>query len=45
MRKSCSSKITFSSLFFKAYYNDELCVFEVGGWDGIIDAANITEEF
>jgi hypothetical protein len=30
MRKSCSSKIIFLSIFFKAYYDDELCVFEVG---------------
>jgi hypothetical protein len=37
-------KNNFSLYFFKAYYDDELCVFEVGGWDGKIDAANITEE-
>jgi hypothetical protein len=36
--------MNFFSIFFKAYYDDELCVFVVGGWDGTIDAANITEE-
>jgi hypothetical protein len=38
-------QILFSLYFFKAYYDDELCVFEVGGWDGIIDAANMESKF